>query len=322
MSLRVLNEVLDHSQASGHDLCVLIALADAAANDGITWLPVESEKGLSIMSRSHASRAEVYRAIAALKDGDELLVAKVRRGKSTINVYRVIVGRIAETEVDQSRVPFRVPDALLHPLSLRRSSEPEAGTVDEETASGNGTVHRLNGRRSGKKEAAEAVQGLSDGGLTVSAEPVSPSHPIPAEPHGSCESATEPSRTRKGPEERAPGTDLERVSTQTVVAEFIDAWRDLARVDLPRRVVGQLAREVSGLIDEGQSVESIRAGMERMVERRVMQPSLLANFVAEAALAGRGPSRRYGRRAVSAREMDAAVDRIRAQREGAGRAAG
>src|SRR2546423_1648665 len=74
-----------------------------------------------------------------------------------------------------------------------------------------------------------------------------------------------------------------------------------------------LAREVRELVDEGQTVAALRAGMERMVERQVMQPRLLGNFVAEAAVKGRAPNKKYGRRAVSAREVREFGNRLRDQ---------
>jgi hypothetical protein len=102
-------------------------------------------------------------------------------------------------------------------------------------------------------------------------------------------------------------------TTQTLVAEIVDEARSLD-IPLPKRVTGQLARYVKQLSDEGYSFDVIRAGVARMMERRVVQPAMLANFVTEAALAAR-PSmngRRYGR-GVRNDELEAAARRLEAE---------
>lgn len=104
------------------------------------------------------------------------------------------------------------------------------------------------------------------------------------------------------------------VTTQTLVAEIVDEARALD-IPLPRRVTGQLAKYVKDLSDEGYSFDVIRAGVARMMERRVVQPALLANFVTEAALAARPATngRRYGR-GVRHDELEAVAQRL--EREG------
>lgn len=82
-------------------------------------------------------------------------------------------------------------------------------------------------------------------------------------------------------------------SSQSLLGEFIDDMR-LRGVDLPNRVKGQTAQAVKALLDEGQTPDAVRAGLSRMAERRIVQPSLLPNFVAEAGLP-RPEVGRYGR---------------------------
>lgn len=89
--------------------------------------------------------------------------------------------------------------------------------------------------------------------------------------------------------------------TDTVVAWFIDSWRSAGLDGPSRRFIGHLAKETKTLLDEGFAIEALQSGMTRMVERGVMQPSLLHGFVMEAQALSRRvhvdkpQSRRYGR---------------------------
>lgn len=88
-----------------------------------------------------------------------------------------------------------------------------------------------------------------------------------------------------------PGSD----SAQTLTTEFVDACRD-ADIEAPRRVIGQMAQATRRLLDEGIGGEAIRNGYRRMVQRGMIQPAMLPNFVAEASI----PS---GLRAVNGRGL-------------------
>jgi hypothetical protein len=76
-------------------------------------------------------------------------------------------------------------------------------------------------------------------------------------------------------------------SAQEIVAHYIDDARDLG-YEPPRRVVGQIARQVGELLDEGQPPDLITAALVLMTERR-LHPSTLPTLIGEAAL---GPARR------------------------------
>ena len=90
-----------------------------------------------------------------------------------------------------------------------------------------------------------------------------------------------------------------QATTQGVLAWFIDSWRDAGFDGPTARFKGHLSTRIKALLDEGIAVESVQAGLVRMVERRVMQPSLLDGFVMEAQAATRRvdkpAGRRYGR---------------------------
>lgn len=132
MSARVSGEVWQSSQADGTALLVLLALADQAGDDGVTWLQIESSQGKkSITAKARCSRATATRAVKWLVDTGELQVVKVRRGTSFINVYRVVVGRIASVSVDYDRLPFALP----HRFGAQAQFEP-VGTGSSETVHG------------------------------------------------------------------------------------------------------------------------------------------------------------------------------------------
>jgi hypothetical protein len=118
MSFKVLSEALDYSRAKGSDRCVLLALADAASHDGVTWLPIlptrargpvkgqHVDERKCITHRANCSKSEALRSIKKLQELGEIEIRQAQRGQKRINVYRVVVGSIAESGVDYDRLPF------------------------------------------------------------------------------------------------------------------------------------------------------------------------------------------------------------------------
>jgi len=117
VSVKVLAEALDYSASTGTDRCVLLALADAASHDGVTWLPILPARARGAMNqrvderkcithRANCSKRQALRSIGALAELGEIEIRQAQRGQKRINVYRVTVGQIAESEVDYDRLPF------------------------------------------------------------------------------------------------------------------------------------------------------------------------------------------------------------------------
>lgn len=77
---------------------------------------------------------------------------------------------------------------------------------------------------------------------------------------------------------------------QPLVAAFVDRSRALGS-EPPKRVVGQLAREVAGLLSEGVTPERVEQGFAIMLDRG-LHPSTLASCVHQAGLP---PPKRNGR---------------------------
>jgi hypothetical protein len=146
--------------------------------------------------------------------------------------------------------------------------------------------------------------GSVDPDIAMSAEPSEPSRPS-VEPNGSTALAL----VCDAPGIPGDPPSMPPVTAQTLVAEFVDGAVEL-ELPIGKRLRGQVARNVGELLAEGHSVEEVRAGIARMLERRVVQPTLLANFMLEAALPARPPPRRYGY-GVRNDELKALEERLR-----------
>jgi len=137
MSYRVVREVLEKAQADGADRLVLLAIADVAYHDGVGWLP----QGLpasrkSIASYAHCSERQVRRSVDALQRADELEVRRAQQGRRRKLIYRVVVGRLRDLEVEYDRLlfslsaPFSTPDELAIPRPDRLAGRERGGSAD------------------------------------------------------------------------------------------------------------------------------------------------------------------------------------------------
>lgn len=138
--MKVLSEALDYSVSTGTDRCVLLALADAASHDGVTWLPVMPARARGVVNqrvderkcishRANCSKRQALRSLGALVELGELEVRQAQRGQKRINVYRVTVGSIADSEVDYDRLPFDL-DALFGTEARGANLAPRADGFD------------------------------------------------------------------------------------------------------------------------------------------------------------------------------------------------
>jgi hypothetical protein len=262
VSVLVVSQVFRYSRSRFGTRLVLLALADAAWNDGITWATEER-----LAAQARVSVRQVRRCIRTLEELEELSVGKVRVGRSTRNVYRVIMPELHEIDFD--RIPFQ-----LHPDIFTGSTAAEA----EDSPGQIVAVHPDKSDRSGR-----VLPYRSNRKRTVSPP---------------------------GDELALAGADPMAVkeTAQTLTGFFVDESK--ARGTSPaRRTIGTVAKYVKELLDEGQPPEAVKAGILRMLDRRVVQPAMLGQFVQEAAL----PARRNSGKPTT-RDMLAAADRLR--REG------
>ncbi|MGH7326845.1 MAG: hypothetical protein ACREJX_00715 [Polyangiaceae bacterium] len=97
------------SIATGNDRNVLLALADCAWRDGVTWILVGDDKddeAETICRLARVSRKTAWRSVQSLIEMGDLQTVKVRRGRSFVIVYRVVHGAV---DVDYERIPFDLP---------------------------------------------------------------------------------------------------------------------------------------------------------------------------------------------------------------------
>lgn len=108
---------------------------------------------------------------------------------------------------------------------------------------------------------------------------------------------------RKQPARRAKRSDQHNPTTQTLLGE----WIDMCAQRPPARVIGQVARELKLLLDEGIAVANIRRGVAHWHQRR-LHPSALASCVHEAMNGGpkRRPPHWHGDRVRSAARAEVA----------------
>lgn len=70
---------------------------------------------------------------------------------------------------------------------------------------------------------------------------------------------------------------------QLLVGAFVDEARERGS-NPPKRVIGQVASAVKKLLEEGVDPRRVALGLLRLLDRNVIQPTLLPNFVMEAEL--------------------------------------
>jgi hypothetical protein len=126
-----MDAVFDHSESTAVTRLVLLAIADSAWDDGVTYLQVESSnpKRETITTKAKCSRAQAFRAIEKLVELGELQVVRVRRGRSFVNVFRVVVGRIGAAEIDYDRLPFALPHPFDSPSHIATVPTVSSGAV-------------------------------------------------------------------------------------------------------------------------------------------------------------------------------------------------
>lgn len=286
MSFKVYGAVLDYSESEGYDRCVLLALAEPASHDGVTWIKVgegKDDEEPTICRRARVSKSTAMRAIRFLEDDlHELQIVKVRRGKTAINVYRVVVGPIAFAEVDYDRLPFALPhrfgEAPVEGVQLTpstsdptaaqasRSGQDDAGVEGVSLAPSKETLKVSLDAVS--RCQTDALEGVSDDGLKVSrprarAEENEPSRTPAAEP--SVEPETE---TVGDPAAAEPSLLDSEVAAIVMALPGADAGS-------PKRIV-RLAHDLPGNVFAA-AVEKLK---QRMAGGGVRNPvGLLVDFL-------------------------------------------
>lgn len=112
------------SKAQHGERLVMIALADAAHDDGVSW---ELEE--TIAAKTLLGVSTVRAAIKKLEAAGELEVRQAQRGQRRINVYRVTVGR--PHAVDYDRLPFELGEPFSDDRQNLAAVPPPVATADD-----------------------------------------------------------------------------------------------------------------------------------------------------------------------------------------------
>lgn len=129
MSVRALTAAFDSpygDQAPGRRL-VLIALADAAQDDGVTWISQPT-----LAAKAKVSEQTVRAALRELEEQGIVETRKAPRGRTRINVYRYVYKGVAE--VDYERLPFDLEDEFTTASELRVSEADDRNSASLTTA--------------------------------------------------------------------------------------------------------------------------------------------------------------------------------------------
>jgi DNA-binding Lrp family transcriptional regulator len=101
VSVAVMTLVFRESASTLASRLVLLALADAAQDDGVTWV------GQTVIAEmAKITEPSVRRCLRDLEASGEIEVRKAQRGKRRINVYRVTLDGVRDPDYD--RFPFEV----------------------------------------------------------------------------------------------------------------------------------------------------------------------------------------------------------------------
>lgn len=183
MAANVFAAVLRRSRAEGTDRNVLLALAECAGRDGVTWVRIgegkDDEDG-TICRLARVSKSTAIRAIAFLRDElEEIQTVRVRRGRSFTTVYRVIRGADAVNYEALAKIGIDLPHRfeekpVIHGVSLTPSLEQSEETQAPSRLEKEGSVHGV--RLTPSTETAdkdsrcqiEGVHGVKSAAFTVS----------------------------------------------------------------------------------------------------------------------------------------------------------
>jgi hypothetical protein len=117
VTVRVLGTAWDLSGASGGTLLVLLAIADAATNDGVAWMFQET---LAAKSRQHTRHVE--RCLDWLQDNQEIEVWKFRppTGGPVRYGYRILLGEfVSDAGVPPPELQVRARDGAVKPHLMK-----------------------------------------------------------------------------------------------------------------------------------------------------------------------------------------------------------
>jgi DNA-binding Lrp family transcriptional regulator len=118
-----MSSVWSSAEAEGSELLLLLALADRAGDDGVTWSPV-----VELSKKTRLGQRQVLRLLAKLIEDGVLQQRKVQQGRIRRSVYRLNVPGLRPVEYD--RLPFVVSPPFSERLARPYDMTPPSHVTD------------------------------------------------------------------------------------------------------------------------------------------------------------------------------------------------
>ncbi|GHA28908.1 hypothetical protein GCM10010372_30990 [Streptomyces tauricus] len=330
MGSRLYVEVLDYAPTTlthREKLALSVLADDARDSTRVTWSSVESEK---ILRRAQVSRPQMYEVLKALMK--KSVLEKVSAGqKNGTAKYRILP--LQSPQIPDTDEPPQDPD------SPDTDDDQSPGTPDPgpelegpENPDTEPPQHPENPDTDPETQCPEnpdADESQCPETPDVSVrESRTPTHsPLSTRPLSCGDEPSSADGHNDTPDEVLDGEVLDDaeadapealVTAQTIVSE----WLDRCTLRPPKRVIGQLSKEIRVLLDEdGIHPDWIRRGIARWMQKD-LHPSTLASVVNGAMNSAAGPQTGPGLDPTTGDDLfDRAMARARARDEAAAAAA-
>lgn len=229
LSVRVMSLIWEHAPVSEGELLVLLAIADHAADDGTNAWPSKA----TLARKARLSERRVQQILRSLEDKGLIRVETQKGGTLEMdnrlrpNRYTIVVSALKTGSVPSGEKPIAPLDVVVDDLHLVVSPDP-AG------------------------ENFGAVRG--EVWSTLGEKPISPKP--------SLEPSIEPSINTSSANAEAIEV-FKPISAQTIVAAYIDRWKELHNEPCLARQQGQLARAAREMLNQGCDPDRLIAAAEK-----------------------------------------------------------
>lgn len=225
-----------------------------------------------------------------LNDGRLSAVVWARRG--TIDARRELE---AEGLVEDAGDGY----VQVHDWSQHQRTAAEVADLSEKRAAA--------GAAGGKAKAAKRVASATAGAKQTPSNGVAKTYQTSSRVEESREETT---ASGGAAPQRDPGKALASasVSAGPTAQDLVAEWIDHCPERPPSRVIGQVAKELAGCLNDGIPYEAVRAGLAQW-QRRGLSPSLIASVVHELRTSGASPIRARN----GGPDLDAAMARAQAR---------
>lgn len=130
MSIKVLSHVWEHSQLSGTELLMLLAIADNADDDGICWYSVKS-----LAAKARVSPRQAKRLINQIEESGELVVKRYL-GRQKTATYVITLPGLPQCSIEEAEAIRKVRTSIKGDTRVRVLEE--KGDTDDTFFAGKG----------------------------------------------------------------------------------------------------------------------------------------------------------------------------------------